>query len=89
MTAFMRPPSLAGSTRAQESPHRWVIAGRVDTVDPAWLQPVDTTLYGLWLVETDTGSITDLDSKREVCASRAASSRSCSARIALACPTRG
>jgi hypothetical protein len=53
---------LAGFTAAQESPHRWVVEGRVYSIDPASLLPVGTTLYGLWLVETDNGAITGLDS---------------------------
>ncbi len=47
---FSAPPRLDAFSSAQESPSRWVVEGRIDEV-----------LYGLWLVETDTGSMTGLD----------------------------
>ena len=59
---FGSPPPLSAFTAAQESPHRWVVEGRVDLVDPATGVPLGSTLFGLWLVETDTGGITGLDS---------------------------
>ena len=59
---FPAPPPLSGFIAAQESPHRWVVEGRVVAIDPVTQLPSGSTLYGLWLVETDTGSITGLDS---------------------------
>ncbi len=47
---FVSAPTLGSFTFAQESPHRWVVEGRGDQV-----------LYGLWLVDTDSGRITGLD----------------------------
>ncbi len=49
---FTPAPSLDVFRSAQESPSRWVIEGRVGD---------GAILFGLWLVETDTGSITGLD----------------------------
>ena len=49
---FTPAPSLDVFRSAQESPSRWVIEGRIGD---------GAILFGLWLVETDTGSITGLD----------------------------
>jgi hypothetical protein len=46
---------------AQESPSRWVVEGRTELIDPGTGASLGTILFGLWLVETDTGSITGLD----------------------------
>jgi hypothetical protein len=59
---FSSPPPLAAFIAPQESPHRWVVEGRTSLVDPETGLGLGSTLFGLWLVETDTGSITGLDS---------------------------
>ena len=58
---FGSPPPLAAFIAAQESPHRWVVEGRSALVDAATGLSLGSTLFGLWLVETDTGGITGLD----------------------------
>jgi hypothetical protein len=58
---FGSPPALGAFTSAQESPSRWVIEGRTDLVDSEAGGSLGSILFGLWLVETDTGSITGLD----------------------------
>jgi hypothetical protein len=58
---FGSPPPLIAFQAAQESPSRWVVEGRIELVDLETGASLGTTLYGLWLVETDTGSITGLD----------------------------
>ncbi len=50
---YVEPPPLNAFNAAQESPHRWVVEGR-EKGEP-------DSLYGLWLVETNTGDITGLD----------------------------
>jgi hypothetical protein len=58
---FGSPPPLIAFHAAQESPSRWVVEGRIELVDINTGASLGTTLYGLWLVETDTGAITGLD----------------------------
>ena len=58
---FGEPPPLFAFTSAQETPHRWVVEGRASVIDIETGATIGTVLYGLWLVETDTGSITGLD----------------------------
>jgi hypothetical protein len=58
---FGSPPPLAAFEAAQESPHRWVGEGRTALIDSA-TGAMGATLFGLWLVESDTGALTGLDS---------------------------
>jgi hypothetical protein len=54
-----KPPLTAYSAQ-QESPHRWVVEGRMTIPASGGNPPVDV-LLGLWQVETDSGAITGLD----------------------------
>lgn len=58
---FGSPPSLDAFRSAQESPSRWVVEGRTELIEVETGASLGTVLFGLWLVETDTGSITGLD----------------------------
>ena len=51
---FLPRPESSVFVASQDSPQRWIVEGRsVDlTTDPPTI-----TLYGLWLVDTDTGDI--------------------------------